>query len=155
MADIGDGGDLLIDVLLDATKCSPYFPSVDAAYMSLNALTGTTRNRCIQLRALVNNQVLLVLIDSESSHMFINSATVTRFNCIMTPCVPMEVKVANGNVLVCDQEVPKLNWWTQGHTFQVDAKVIPIGAYDLIFGMDWLELFRPMNLIGLRSGVRI
>lgn len=57
----------------------------------------------------------------------------------------MEVKVANGNVLLCDQEVLKLDWWTQGHTFEVDAKVIPFGAYDLILGMDWLEQFRPMN----------
>jgi hypothetical protein len=26
----------------------------------------------------------------------------------------------------------------------VDAKIIEMGAYDLVLGMDWLELYRPM-----------
>lgn len=74
----------MTDALLDATECSPYFPSADAAYLSLNTLLGTTRNRCIQLKALVNNQVFLVLIDSGSSHTFINSTAATRLNCTLT-----------------------------------------------------------------------
>jgi hypothetical protein len=32
-----------------------------------------------------------------------------------------------------------LEWRIQGLTFKVNAKVIEMGAYDLVLGMDWLE----------------
>jgi hypothetical protein len=42
---------------------------------------------------------------------------------------------------LCTSEIRYFEWWTQCNTFQVDAKVINIGAYDLLLGMDWLEQF--------------
>ena len=41
--------------------------------------------------------------------------------------------------------VKKISWWVQGHTFTVDALVLPLGAYDMVLGMNWLEQFRPMT----------
>jgi hypothetical protein len=57
----------------------------------------------------------------------------------------MTVKVANGASLSCVVEVKNFVWWTQGLTFQVDAKIIDMGAYDLVVGMDWLERFKPLT----------
>jgi hypothetical protein len=42
-------------------------------------------------------------------------------------------------------EVRQFEWWIQGQTFHMDAKLLEIGAYDLVLGMDWLERFRPMT----------
>jgi hypothetical protein len=56
----------------------------------------------------------------------------------------MNVEVANGELLPCCSEVKDFEWWCQGQTFQVTAKVIDMGAYDLVLGMDWLEQYRPM-----------
>jgi hypothetical protein len=44
----------------------------------------------------------------------------------------------------CSTEVRNFEWWVQCHTFQVDAKIIEMVAYDLVLGMDWLEHFSPM-----------
>lgn len=145
VADIGNGGGIIPDALLDAIECTNHFPSNDDAYLSLNTITGSPKNKCIQLRALVQNQVLLVLIDSGSSHTFINYSVIPRIQCNLLSSPQMNVTVANGNSMICDKTISGLNWWTQGHTFQVDAKVIPMAAYDLILGMDWLEQFSPMN----------
>jgi hypothetical protein len=57
----------------------------------------------------------------------------------------MNVRVVNGSCLSCTTEVKRFEWWIQGHTFQVDAKVINMGASDLVLGMGWLEKFRPMT----------
>lgn len=57
----------------------------------------------------------------------------------------MQVKVANGAQLTCDAEVKDFEWWIQGHTFKSDAKVLQMGAYDLVLGMDWLKRFSPMT----------
>jgi hypothetical protein len=32
-----------------------------------------------------------------------------------------------------------------GKTFQTDAYVLPVVAYDMILGMDWLNQFSPMT----------
>jgi len=59
--------------------------------------------------------------------------------------LPQKVKLANGNTLVTDQWIPKLTWWSEGHTIQTDMKVLDIPAYDAILGYDWLHSNSPMN----------
>uniref|UniRef100_A0A0A9H5I8 Uncharacterized protein n=1 Tax=Arundo donax TaxID=35708 RepID=A0A0A9H5I8_ARUDO len=65
-------------------------------YLSLNAISGTQKQRAIQLRALINNQVILILVDSRSSHTFLNASTLDRLNYTATDINPLYVRVANG-----------------------------------------------------------
>lgn len=109
----------------------------------MNALTGSPKQNAVQLRALVNNQVMLILVDSGSSHNFLSASMLHRLNIPTTPVAPLNVKVANGEIIQCTEEVHNLQWWIQGHTSSSNANVIPIGAYDLILGMDWLEAHNP------------
>jgi hypothetical protein len=44
--------------------------------MSLNAISGTNKGEVMQVRALVNNKVMLILIDSGSSHNFVSESFV-------------------------------------------------------------------------------
>lgn len=44
----------------------------------------------------------------------------------------------------CSQIVPDLSWWCQGETFTTSMKVLELGAYDAILGMDWLKEHSPM-----------
>lgn len=39
----------------------------------------------------------------------------------------------------------KLAWQVPGHTFHTDLRVLPLGAYDGVLGMDWLSAHSPMN----------
>jgi hypothetical protein len=41
--------------------------------------------------------------------------------------------------MISDSQVQGLQWWTQGHTFNTDMRILVIGAYDAILGMDWLK----------------
>lgn len=41
--------------------------------------------------------------------------------------------------MLCDQKVPKVQWFIQGHTFASEAKVLPLKCCDLIMGEDYLE----------------
>jgi hypothetical protein len=86
----------------------------------------------------------VILLDSGSSHTFLNSRIANKQQLSSTPVPHMTVKVANGASLSCMAEVKNFEWWTQGLTFQVDAKIIDMGAYDLVLGMDWLERSRHM-----------
>ena len=59
---------------------------------------------------------------------------------------PLKVQIADGGELVCSQVIPNCSWWTQGHNFSNDFKLIPLGGYDIILGMDWLEQYSPMKI---------
>jgi predicted aspartyl protease len=96
------------------------------------------------LRVLVKNHTLIILVDLGSSHTFLNSAIAHKLEVEAIPISPLSVKVANGNTLSCTSEVKDFICWIQGHTLQMDAKVIDMGAYDMVSGMDWLENFTPM-----------
>ena len=44
-----------------------------------------------------------------------------------------------------NSEVQNFTWWVQEHTFSYDLKVLELGGYDVIIGMDWLEQWGEMN----------
>ena len=47
--------------------------------------------------------------------------------------------------MFCTYEVRNLEWWIQGTTFSSDLKVVPLGGYDAILGMDWLSQWGAMT----------
>jgi hypothetical protein len=107
--------------------------------LSLNAIAGSQGDGTIRIRALVDNQVMLLLVDSGSSNTFVSDKFVQRLHCETVSIPAVSVKVASGDVLQCDRMVPQLSWWAQGHTFETDMRVLPLGAYDAILGVDWLK----------------
>lgn len=61
----------LTDAVLDAIATEEVVEEA-ASYLSVNALAGTTNTKTIQIRALVGNQAMLLLVDSGSSHTFLD-----------------------------------------------------------------------------------
>lgn len=113
--------------------------------LSLNAIAGKDASETIRLRALVDNQVLIILIDSGSSGSFINANLVSRLRCSVQKTTPVTVKLPNEQFLSCDSVVPDFTWWTQGETFHTPMRVLNIGAYDAILGVDWLKRHGPIK----------
>jgi hypothetical protein len=113
--------------------------------LSIHALADTESNNTICLRAMVGNQVLLVLVDSGSTGSFLNSSMLPQLNCNVQPTQPVTVHLANNEELVCDQCVPNLSWWVQGETFHTPMRVLPLGAYDAILGVNWLKKHGPIK----------
>jgi hypothetical protein len=63
----------------------------------------------------------------------------------------MNVKVADGALLRCDLEVPKCRWKAQGVEFETSLRLFPLGCYDIILGMDWLQSLGDMNVNWLQK----
>jgi len=68
------------------------------------------------VRALVQNKVILILVDSGSSHSFINQQFVQLLNIPTLPMPAQQVRLANGNTLTTNTWIPKLEWWSNGYT---------------------------------------
>ncbi|KAK1693348.1 hypothetical protein QYE76_010045 [Lolium multiflorum] len=113
--------------------------------LSLNAMSGSEGSNCLRLRALVDNQVLLILVDSGCNSSFINANMLSRINCTTVEAEPIAVKVANGEYMHTTKMVPALSWWSHGETFTTPMGGLELGGYDAILGMDWLESHSPMT----------
>jgi hypothetical protein len=113
--------------------------------LSAQALTGIESPACLRLPARVQDQAMLLLLDSGSSHSFVSSSLVDRLQLDTKPISPVPVKVANGQFIIYDRIVPQLAWVCQGHRLLTDLRVLDLDAYDSILGMDWLDAHSPMN----------
>jgi hypothetical protein len=82
---------------------------------------------------------MLLLIDSGSTHSFVDKSLVDRMQLQTTEIPKLRVKVANGEVINCAEAIPDMQWWAQGHTFSHTMRVLQLGGYDGILGMDWLK----------------
>ena len=107
--------------------------------LSVHALEGTTSRTSMRLNGLIANQNVLILIDSGSSSNFISQQLTAKL-ALPTKEMPLaKVSVAGGGTIACFKYIPSVVWYTQGHKFTTDLKVLPLKSYDIILGMDWLE----------------
>jgi len=79
--DGGDGGILLYDEVLDLLESPQSVYTPEDVFVSLNAISGADRTKLIKFRALASNQVVLQLLDTGSSHTFINAGLLDRLHC--------------------------------------------------------------------------
>nr|AAM51834.1 Putative plant disease resistance polyprotein [Oryza sativa Japonica Group]ABF94062.1 retrotransposon protein, putative, unclassified [Oryza sativa Japonica Group] len=137
--------EVLTDDILDVVIAAEQSDDEEDCHISLNALTGAYLLTAIRLRALVHSKVLLLLVDSGSSHNFIDYNFAQMLGLPLKPIPSTLVKVANGDCLPCQYVVPGFFWWIQGHTFTYDMRVVTLGGHDAILGMDWLEQWGEMS----------
>lgn len=83
-------------------------------------------------------------MDSGSSTCFIDTQKAKELLGV-TPLVnPVRVKVAGGAILHSNFQFAQLGWSAAGAQFKDDFKVLDLGSYDGIIGLDWLAKYSPM-----------
>lgn len=142
----------VVEELLELLQAEQHEPPLqqddpdDEVLMSISKLatTGQTTPRTVCLIGKVADVEVLILLDSGSSHSFISEAIAGRLTDQVQQVPPTSVKIADGGVLICSGVIPACVWQSQGHTFSSDLRVLPLGCYDMMIGMDWLEQCGPM-----------
>jgi hypothetical protein len=103
-------------------------------------------SKSLKFLGTIQGNEVMVLVDSCSSHSFINMKLLLLLSGISSLPKPIVVQVANGQVVYCTQELHQTVWSIQDAQFLSNLKVLPLPYYDLILGMDWLELHNPMHV---------
>ncbi|XP_073357809.1 uncharacterized protein [Aegilops tauschii subsp. strangulata] len=147
MIEVGNYGEILSDDTIHALQlldppaaqepecCSPYH----------HAVSDEEAPSTMRLRAQVGDQVMLLLVDSGSTHSFFSESFLSRLSVETEPLPPVSVRGGNGQHMHCDKIVRSLPWEVPGHTFHTDLRVLQLSAYDGVLGMDWLSQHNPMN----------
>jgi hypothetical protein len=113
--------------------------------LSYQATFGTDSDTVMQLQAWIFGKQVSMLIDSGSTTSFIRDSFAAQFVGITPLPVPIRVRVADGAELHCQQQIVNCPWVSQGHEFQTTLKLLPLGSFDVILGMDWLKRYSPMH----------
>ncbi|XP_073361904.1 uncharacterized protein [Aegilops tauschii subsp. strangulata] len=114
--------------------------------ISRSAVSGGVSAKAFQLRAWVQGREVLMLVDSGSTNSFIDRSLAETIQGAQPLLRAYRVRVADGRELICSAVIPNCLWCSQGHNFNTNLKVLTLGAYGAILGMDWLEAHSPMTV---------
>lgn len=118
----------------------------DLMTIFVQALKGTEGVKTVKLRGFLAGQEVFMLVDSGSTNCFISEELASRIQGKMALSNSVLVEFANGSLIECTHELPDQLWNIQGITFKNSFKIIPLGCYDVVLGMDWLENNSPMHI---------
>ncbi|XP_035822042.1 uncharacterized protein [Zea mays] len=112
--------------------------------ISKEATVVPANSKAFRLRGSIQGVDMLILLDCGSTHCFLDNSYSTKLSGVVAMEQALTVKVANGELLYCNTQLPDASWTMHGLTFTSTFKLVPLPFYDMILGMDWLEQFSPM-----------
>lgn len=107
--------------------------------ISINAMAGSMTPSTVRLKGEIKNRVVSILVDSGSTHSFIDIALIKQLGISAEIISPLVVSVANSTKMTVDTVCKKVKYTVQGHIFQTDLRVFPLGGSDVVLGVDWLK----------------
>lgn len=112
----------------------PPDPQPDPAptQISLHALMGHTIPQTLRVTCLIGKHSVSVLIDSGSTHNFIQDRTARLLGLTHNPAQSFQVLVGNGEELKCESICEKIPLQLGPNTFLVDLFVLPLSGAELV-----------------------
>ncbi|KAK0598691.1 hypothetical protein LWI29_037050 [Acer saccharum] len=109
------------------------------AELSLNAMSGVSKPSTMRLMAWVSKFEVSMLVDSGSSHIFINANIVRKIGLRGAAIESFDLKVANGEKLKCEEVVHEVKMNVQGVRIAADLYVLSLVGVDVVLGNAWLK----------------
>jgi hypothetical protein len=122
--------------------------------LSLNALTNNYAHNTIRIRGNYHGRELVILIDSGSTHNFIDEHIARELQISIERSLVLAVTIANGSTILCDSYTTEFKWFMQNYEFVVDLKILKLGRCDVVLGMDWLNSQLLFDFIKIKISFR-
>ncbi|CAD6210401.1 unnamed protein product [Miscanthus lutarioriparius] len=133
------------DSLADTATPADTEPQVFLA-LSQCALTDSSAPRTVQFSGTVQGIPLNILLDSGSSTSFISESVAAQLSQVSVKPSSCQVRIAGGGTFTSAVTLLVVQWSIGQLCFTSDLWVLPLTAFDMIIGMDWLESFSPMQV---------
>ncbi|XP_020105551.1 uncharacterized protein LOC109722075 [Ananas comosus] len=127
------------EVELEPVECAPQ--------ISLHALAGQAQlpdYRTMRLCGTVKNRRIHILIDSGSTHNFLDAAVAAKLGCCAENIPAVNVTVADGNKLISSSTCRAFKWKMQGLEFKANLLLLPLRGCDMVLGVQWLKQLGPI-----------
>ncbi|GKV11569.1 hypothetical protein SLEP1_g22817 [Rubroshorea leprosula] len=107
--------------------------------ISIHALTSEVGYNTIKVIGQVGKRQILILIDSRSTHNFLNAKLAKELGCEIKGAKSYQVTLVDGSKIIGAEKCDKFEWEVQGHVFTAEVMLLPLREYDLILGIQWLK----------------
>ncbi|KAG8382224.1 hypothetical protein BUALT_Bualt05G0054500 [Buddleja alternifolia] len=106
--------------------------TITDSHVSMHALFGVHDYRTMRVTGNVNGKPVHILIDTGSTHNFIDIEPAKRLRCKSLETTPFQVSVADGNKIFGLAVCKGFSWKLQGTVFTTDMLLLPLGGYDIL-----------------------
>jgi hypothetical protein len=112
--------------------------------ISLYALAGTPTPRTMRLRGIIGVVEVVVLIDTGSTHSFVDPNVASKAQLPADEKGQLTVMVADGATLSCQGQCKAVSILLQGCKFSVTLHLLVLGGCDVVLGVDWMRRLGPI-----------
>jgi hypothetical protein len=135
----------VIEVLGDDDETEPPTKRVEPT-ISIHALIGIqpSMGRTMQVYITINDAKLWALLDSGSTHNFVDSEATEQAGIIFRAQAGLRVAVANNDHMASSGCCHDLKISIAGDDFVIDCYGLALGSYEMVLGVQWLESLGPI-----------
>ncbi|XP_015168562.1 uncharacterized protein [Solanum tuberosum] len=119
-------------------------PNIDQPEISLQAIIGVTAPQNMRLQGQLAGNPVVSLVDSGSTHSFVNSKIVSQFNLQVERREGLRVVVVNGERVRSPGQCEGVSIWFGNHAFHIDLYVLNLSGFDVVLGVNWLKTLGPI-----------
>jgi hypothetical protein len=115
------------------------------AEITLCALLGSTSPSTMRVVAIVNGQTTVVLLDTGSTHNFMDGTLAKTLKLPIDGESNFGVRVANGQVIRTLGECKEVKFKMQGLQLKLTFNLLELGGYGIVLGTQWLSTLGMIN----------
>lgn len=113
--------------------------------LSLHALQRLQGHNTMRFSAIIGQTKVVVLVESGSTHNFIDFNVAKRLNLAVESRSTLRVMVVNGVRLSTQCLCRSVSWEAQGYSFTTNFLIISVKGFDLVLGIHWLLSLGPIE----------
>ncbi|XP_057857449.2 uncharacterized protein LOC131066653 [Cryptomeria japonica] len=105
---------------------------------TLDQFSSFQKNESFKVRGIIKGQRIVALIDTRSTHNFIDEVVVAKKGLQIEDFEGFKVMVADGFHISCTKKIPNMSMQLGNYKVKDDFYVVNIGDTDVVLGIQWL-----------------
>lgn len=144
--DLNDPEEIRVEEVLPEEEAEVEVELLEAELLgiSLHALAGGATPRTMRVMGKIGEQLVVVLIDTRSTHSFVDQNLAKRIRLPVEKMSQVNVMIANGDSIPCKGCCMAVSFHLQGMEFKANLHLLTLGGCDVVLGVDWLGTLSPI-----------
>eukprot|EP00253_Pinus_taeda_P029117 PITA_29117 len=116
----------------------------DEPVISLHALARISSPQTLKIRGFIKHRLVVVLIDSGSTHNFIHQRVAEAVHCFVRAVSNFQVQIVDGGTMKCECRCENVKLQMGDYQLKTHMFAIHIGGCNIVLGVEWLLTLGPI-----------